>query len=151
MRQTAPLMLILLLSIGLSAQGRDPVAGAWEAIANPNPPAGAPQNIQNPPLHLIYSNGQYVQFTAAAKRTKSQKSNAEMTKEELLERLQMQGQYGTYRVEGNKLIRKTIAAAQPNNEGRETTADFRIEGDILIVTGQNAQGQKTENRFKRLK
>lgn len=149
MRQTAPLMLILLLSIGVSAQGRDPVAGAWEALPNPNPPAG--QTNPNLPLHLIYSNGHYVQFAAAANRAKSQKPNAEMTKEELLERYQMQGQYGTYRVDGNKLIRKSISAANPNNEGRETTQEFRLEGDILIVTGQNAQGQKTENRFKRLK
>jgi hypothetical protein len=147
MRQTA--LLILLLSIGVSAQGRDPVAGAWEALPNPNAAAG--QASPNPPLHLIYSNGHYVQFTAAANRAKSQKPTAEMTREELLDRLQMQGQYGTYRVEGNKLIRKTIAAAAPNNEGRETTSEFRMEGDILIVTGQNAQGQKTENRYKRLK
>ena len=149
MKHTAPLVLILLLSIGISAQGRDPVAGAWEALPNPNPSAG--QTSPNPPLHLIYSNGQYVQFTAAAGRAKSQKPTAEMTKEELQERFQMQGQYGTYRVDGNKLIRKTIAAALPTNEGREITSEFRVEGDILIVTGQNAQGQKTENRFKRLK
>jgi hypothetical protein len=146
MRYTA--LLILVLSIGLSAQGRDPVAGAWELLSNPT---AANQGVQTPPLHLIYSNGHYVQFTAAAKRAKHQKPRAEMTKEELLERYQLQGQYGTYRVEGNKLIRMSISAANPNNEGLESTSEFRVDGDTLIVTGQNAQGQKTETRFKRLK
>jgi hypothetical protein len=146
MRYTA--LLILVLSIGLSAQGRDPVAGAWELLSTPT---AANQGVQTPPLHLIYSNGHYVQFTAAAKRAKHQKPRAEMTKEELLERYQLQGQYGTYRVEGNKLIRMSISAANPNNEGLESTSEFRVDGDTLIVTGQNAQGQKTETRFRRLK
>jgi hypothetical protein len=139
-------VLILVMSIGLSAQGRDPVSGAWELVAN----SSAAQGLPTPPLHLIYSNGHYVQFTAAAKRAKHQKPRNEMTREELLERYQVQGQYGTYRIEGKKLIRKSISAANPNNEGLEATSDFRVDADTLIVTSQNAQGQTQEVRFKRL-
>ncbi len=141
--------ILLMFAVSVSAQGRDPVAGAWEALPGTNAAAGPA--AQGAPLHLIYSNGHYVQFAAAANRAKSPKPTAEMTREELLERYQVQGQYGTYRVEGNKLIRKTISAALPTNEGRESTNEFRLDGDMLIVTGQNAQGQTTENRYKRLK
>ena len=74
-----------------------------------------------------------------------------MTKEEMVDRLRMQGQSGTYRVEGVRLIKKTITAADPNNEGRENTSDFRIEGDMLITTSVNTQGQKSESRFRKLK
>ena len=63
----------------------------------------------------------------------------------------MQGNSGTYRVEGTRLTRKIITAAAPVNEGRETTTDFRIEGDVLITTSTNAQGQKSESRFRKLK
>lgn len=87
-----------------------------------------------------------MQFAAALKRAKSQKPTAEMTKDEFLERYQLQRQYGTYRVEGNKLIRKAISAAVPTNEGRESTREFRVDGDMLIVTSQNAEGQKVENQ-----
>ncbi len=146
MRYIAPV--ILALSLGLSAQGRDPVAGAWEQL--PNPAAAAGQG-QNPPPHVIYANGHYVQFTASAGRAKLQKPTAEMTREELLDRYRMQGQYGTYRIDGTRLIRMSIAAANPNNEGREFTYEFRVDGDTLILTTQNAQGQPTETRYRRLK
>jgi len=42
----------------------------------------------------------------------------------------VQGQYGTYRVEGNKVIRKIVSAADARNEGPEDTLEFRIEGDL---------------------
>ena len=69
----------------------------------------------------------------------------------MLERGNLQGQYGTYRVAGNLLTRKIISAANPNNEGRENSAEFRIQGDTLTLLGTNAQGQKTENTFRRLR
>jgi len=31
------------------------------------------------------------------------------------------------------------------------TAEFKIDGDTLIVTGTNPQGQSTEQRFRRLR
>lgn len=74
-----------------------------------------------------------------------------MTREQLLERTQMQGQYGTYRIEGNKLIRTASSAANPANEGVEIVSEFRIEGDTLITTGINVGGDRFENRYRRLK
>jgi hypothetical protein len=140
-------------SVTSDAQGpaRDPVAGPWEQIEAKILTTGITPPPPNPPLHLIYSNGHFVQFTAAAGRSKTQTPREQMTREQLLERYEMQGQYGTYRIEGNKLIRRAISAANPTNEGVEVASEFRIEGDTLITTGINVGGNRFENRYRRLR
>jgi hypothetical protein len=147
----ALILVFPLLSSSAFAQAADPVAGAWEQVSSKNVKTGAMQPMLTPPLHVVYSGGHYVQFTAAANRAKGNTPRADMTKEQLVERYNLQGQYGTYRVAGSKLTRKTISAAAPDNEGREATSDFRIEGDVLITTTTGANGQVTENRYRRLK
>jgi hypothetical protein len=142
---------VLLSSVLVSAQAKDPVAGAWERTVQKNLTTGEMQRPSNPPLRIIYANGYYVQFTAEADRNKTEKPNSELTKDEMADRLRMQGQSGTYRVEGARLTKKVISAAAPVNEGREGTSDFRIEGDLLITTSVNAQGQKIEARYRKLK
>ena len=142
---------VLLSSVVVSAQSKDPVAGSWELAAQKNLTTGAAQTSQNPPLRVIYANGYDIQFTAQADRKKIDKPTAELTKDEMVDRLRMQGQSGTYRLEGPKLIKKVVTAAAPSNEGREFTSDFRIEGDMLVTTSENAQGQKSESRFRKLK
>jgi hypothetical protein len=152
--------LVLLFPSVTAAQTRDPLAGAWELTASKNLTTGAVNQITTPPLRVIYADGYYVQFTAAAGREKGTTPTAKMTREQLLDRLRLQGQYGTYRVDGKNLVRRTIAAASPNNEGRELTSEFRVEGDELIIirtqAAQGAQGegqkpQKIEDRYRRLK
>lgn len=144
--------LVALLSIGVSAQTKDPVAGAWESIAQKNLTTGAVTPLPTPPLHVIYADGHYVQFTAEANRKSSDKPNAELTKDELVDRLRLQGQYGTYRTKGNQLTRKIVIAAFPPNNGRETTVEFRVEGDTLITVNTDATTkEKTENRYRKLK
>jgi hypothetical protein len=133
------------------AQSTDPVGGAWEQVSAKDLKTGEMQQLTTPPVHLIYRDGHYVQFAAAANRAKGNTPRAEMTKEQLVERYNLQGQYGTYRVAGNKLTRRTISAALPDNEGRENASDFRIEGDTLIVTATGANGVVTESRYRRLK
>lgn len=142
---------VLLSSVVVSAQAKDPVAGAWELAAQKDVTTGAAQTLPNPSLRVIYTNGYYIQFTAEAGRTKTEKPRLELTKDEMADRLRMQGQSGTYHVEGTRLIKKALTAASPANEGREFTSDFRIEGDMLITTSVNAQGQKSEARFRKLK
>lgn len=142
---------VMLLPVNALAQAKDPIAGAWEQVSSKNLTTGESQQPATPPLHLIYSDGHYVQFTAAANRAKGNTPRAQMTKEQLIERYNVQGQYGTYRVAGSKLTRKIISAAAPDNEGRESTTDFRTEGDMLIVVSKNADGQSTEARYRRLK
>jgi hypothetical protein len=149
----APLVcLVALLSMDLSAQTRDPIAGAWELAAQKNLTTGAVAPSQNPPLHLIYANGHYIQFRADADRRSIDKPTTELTKDELVDRLRMQGQFGTYQVKGSQLMRKIVSAAFPPNNGRETTLEFRVEGDTLITVATNAATkEKTESRYRKLK
>jgi hypothetical protein len=145
------LFIVLLFLTTAFAQGRDPIAGAWEGIGGKNLTTGAAIQPLTPALHVIYSNGQYVQFAAGANRPKVDTPVANLSEKDLRERYRgVQGQYGTYVVQGNKLTRKTVSAAAPINEGREIPNEFKIEGDTLIITNKNAQGETVENRFKRL-
>jgi hypothetical protein len=141
----------VLLSVAVSAQSRDPIAGAWEMTAQKNLTTGEATTLPKPALRVIYADGYYVQFTAEADRKSSDKPTAELTKDELIDRLRMQGQNGTYRIQGGKLTRQTVIAAFPPNNGRANTLDFRIEGGSLITISTNAEGQKTETRFRKLK
>lgn len=125
------------------AQSTDPVGGAWEQVSVKNLKTGEMQQQPTPPMHVVYRDGHYVQFAAAANRAKGNTPRSEMTKEQLIERYNLQGQYGTYRVAGNKLTRRTISAASPNNEGRESETDFRIEGDTMILTTAGARRAAT--------
>jgi hypothetical protein len=154
MKTLVATLAIFVLPLSAFAQSRHPIEGAWEQVSSKNIKTGEMQKLAAPPLRLVYTDGHYVQFRAAANRSKIQMPRNEMTKEQLLERLDMQGQYGTYRIEANRLMRKVLSAADPNNEGRETTVGFRIEGDTLITTGAGAGGQgvgPTETRYRRLK
>ena len=74
-----------------------------------------------------------------------------MTKEELLQRTYLAGQYGTYRISGNKLMLKVVNAAEPLNEGLELTQEFRVDGDSLVIIGTNTRGETYETRFRRLR
>jgi hypothetical protein len=152
MRITPLACVVALLSVTASAQSKDPIAGAWELAAQKNLTTGAAQTPAKAPLRIVYADGYYAQFAAEADRKNIDKPNADLTKDELVDRLRMQGQYGTYRTAGNQLIRKIVIAAFPPNNGREITFDFRVEGDTLITVTQNATTkEKTETRFRRLK
>ena len=151
MKHLLVVIAFLLLPIGLFAQAKDPVAGAWERVSSKIVKTGEMQPQPTPPVHVVMIDGHYVQFSAAAKRTKGNTPREQMTKEQLVERYNLQGQYGTYRVAGNKLTRKILSAANPDNEGRESTVDFRIEGDVMITTSTGTDGTVTETRQRRLK
>ena len=142
---------LMVLTVPAVAQNRDPVAGAWESVSMTNVKTGEMVRFTPPPLHVIYGDGQYVQFQANGGRPKIQTPRDQMTREELVERSNLQGQYGTYRVAGNKLILHVTSAADPLNEGLEITQDFRVDGDVLIATVTNSRGETYESRFRRLR
>ena len=151
MRWASLAVVVVLLSVTVSAQTRDPVAGAWELTASKRILESTATTVQNPPLRVIYANGYYIQFTAEADRKVNTKPFAEQTKEELIDRLRMQGNYGTYQVKGNQLLRNIVAAAAPQNTGQQQSLEFRIDGDVLVTTGVNPQGVKIESHYRRLK
>ena len=151
MRLRYTVLALTLLPVLAAAQAGDPVGGAWEQTYARNVTTGQTQEQTPPALHVVYSNGHYAQFRAAPSRAKLDVPREKMTRDQLLERSNMQGQYGTYRVAGNKLTRRIVSAADPSNEGREAVAEFKIDGDTMTVFGTNAQGQNTETRFRRLR
>jgi hypothetical protein len=67
----------------------------------------------------------------------------------------MQGQFGTYKVTGNTVVRNIVSAADPNNEGIESKSEFKVVGDTLTTTNVAAvgpnQGHKVETTYKRLR
>jgi hypothetical protein len=132
-------------------QTRDPIAGAWERLSMTNVKTGEMVRFIPPPMHIIYSDGQFVFFQANGGRAKIQKPRDQLTKEELVERSNLAGQYGTYRISGNKLMLNVVSAADPSNEGLELTQEFRVDGDSLVVIGTNTQGETYETRFRRLR
>jgi hypothetical protein len=132
------------------------LGGAWQQKSEGNLTTGTTAAAPNPRLHLIYLDGQYVQFAAAVGRPKlkEQIDAANLTKERLQQRSgpgRLQGQYGTYRISGNTLTRTPISAAAPENEGRRTVSEFRIQGDTLKTVTPDPEGQKIERTYKRLR
>jgi hypothetical protein len=142
---------LTLLPVTAFTQALDPIAGAWEQVSVKNATTGQMQQLTPPNLHMIFIDGNYVQFTAAAGRAKIAVPIDKMTREQLLERLNLQGQFGTYRIVGNKVIRQVVSAGNPINEGREVTMEYRVEGDTLVLIGANVDGVVVENRYRRLR
>ena len=70
---------------------------------------------------MIYLDGYFIQFMSAAGRAKlDPATRSTWTKEQLVDRIRMQGQSGTYRVLGNRAISHNIEmSGDPRNEGTE--------------------------------
>jgi len=158
-RQVLAIVCLSALPMSSAAQSRDPIAGAWEVVSVKDLDSGVvsqPASVSaGTPLHVIYTDGHYVQFAAAKGRPKLATPSAEMTREQLAERSRMQGQYGTYKVAGNTVVRNIVSAADPNNEGIESKSEFKVVGDSLTTTNIAAfgpsQGHKVETTYKRLR
>jgi hypothetical protein len=133
-------------------QSRDPIAGVWELVSSKNLSTGAAESITAPPLRVIFLDGYFVQFAAEKDRQKMTTPRSEWTREQFADRLRLQGQSGTYRITGkNTFTRKIEVAADPNNEGRESVVEFRVENDTLVLVRSTAEKEKIEARYRRLK
>ena len=142
MRSTGAVLpiLVLLASAGLSQAPTSGLIGTWHSVAAPP----LPQTL------LIFSaEGYYIQLTIPPGRSRPKNDFDHRTREELLKEFGgVRGSYGTWKVEGAKLIRQSMATVEPAAEGKQAAADFRIEGDILILKGESAQN---ESRYRRMK
>ena len=145
-------MLLMFAGIAGGQEDRDRMAGVWEMVSSKNLSTGAtaqPGNIAIG-MRAIYLEGHFVQFAAARDRAKLEQSPAEMTREQLLDRFQVAGLFGTYAVKGNLLSRRIIAAANPLAEGNELTGEYRLEENTLVIVRPNGTQQKVEERWRRL-
>ena len=146
-------LLIAATSSVAPAQTKDPVAGVWERTSNKNLTTGISPDEPSPPLRLVYLDGYFIQFTAAAGRAKlDPATRPTWTKEQLADRIRMQGQSGTYKVlsNGAAILHNIEVSGDPRNEGTNQTFEVRFEGETLILTRTLDNKYKIETRFRRL-
>jgi hypothetical protein len=101
---------------------------------------------------VIYHDGYFIQFMAAAGRAKlDPATRPTWTKEQLADRIRMQGQSGTYKLLGSTGIMHNIEmSGDPRNEGTQTTSELRFEGDTLVMIRTLENKDRIETRFRRL-
>lgn len=145
--------LLIVMPELVAAQTKDPIAGVWERTSNKNLSTGLSPDEPSRPLRVIYHDGYFIQFMAAAGRAKlDPATRPTWTKEQLADRIRMQGQSGTYKLLGSTGIMHNIEmSGDPRNEGTETTSEVRIEGNTLIMIRTLENKDRIETRFRRLK
>jgi hypothetical protein len=133
-------LLVLVAIGGRSQPPANPLVGTWH-------------NVENPPipqiLLIIGADGYYAQIAIPPGRSKPKNDWDHRTREELMKQFGgVRAVYGTWKVAGNRLTRLRTASEDPGKEGTETAAEFRFEGDVLVLRNPNDQ---RESRFRRMK
>lgn len=143
------LALTLLGSASAIAQAQKSVVGVWERISLKDREGKVTQPPATPQIAIFSADGRFMQTAVFTGRKKDKKAIKDMSKEELLERYErVVVRYGTYKLSGDKLVRKDLFHSDPNTEGRETDQTIRFEGDMIIL---GYAGTKFEARFRRVK
>ena len=125
-------------STGGAPKPVSPLAGTWHNITQPQFPQG---------VLLIGEDGYYSYIVVSPNRSKPAHDFDHRTKEELAKQFGgFRASYGTWKIVDNKLIRTVIAGEEPGSEGKETSEEFRLEGDVLVLRGTQHQA-----RFRRMK
>lgn len=143
-------VLFMTLCLPGLAQNPNPLVGVWERISlmrgtTQGQPPAAPEFL------IISADGYFSESELPEGRDKVNKPLDQMTKEELVARFQRTAaSRGTYTIVGNALHRKHVADLNPSAEGSDQVRNFRIEGDILILSA-GEPGKGLDARFKRLK
>jgi Lipocalin-like domain len=147
----AATFLLVLATTAVFGQANNPLVGAWERISQTDA-QGKPVENPAPPAFVMFSaSGYFSGVTVPSGRPKITKPVREMTKEELLARFdRVVARRGTYRIEGNKLLRHDVTNINPNIEGTDAVQLFRVEGDILVI-GNADPKSKAEDTFRRVK
>jgi len=130
--------------------GSKALVGTWErmslaingaAVAQP-----APQHV------LLGEDGWFHQTLLPPGRTPARgKPMEQWTTEDFVGAYKgMSAARGTYNVSGNTFIRKHIADADPNLEGKDETGRYTLRGDVMTLQGTDAAGQKFEAKYQRM-
>ena len=138
---------VLLIAQGAAARTAAGLVGAWERISMTNARGEA---AKPEPAFLIFSdNGYFAQSVTPAGRPKVAKPLKELTRDELVARLEgVSARFGAYTVQGDRLTRRNIAHLEPAKEGAQETQIFRLQRDVLILS---TPGEGGEVRFERMK
>jgi hypothetical protein len=134
------ILFFLLAGNSLTQQALNPLVGAWHNITDPKYPQA---------LLIFSADGYYAQVAIPPGRSKLKNEFDHRTREELMKQFGgVRASYGTWKAEGTTLTRVRMASEDPAAEGTQSVAEFRFEGDVLILTGRNGQGG---GRFRRMK
>ena len=150
--------LILTLTIMLpvrsaaAAPSQKAFVGTWERISAKDGEGKALEERLLPSNIIFAADGHYSQTAFPAERAKVAKPVKEMTREELVNRLDgVLAGYGTYTVTGNKLTRKVLQHLNPAGQGTEIIQEFRLDGDALTLKVVSEALKNSETRYKRVK
>lgn len=148
------LTLTILLTVRSTASAPNPkaFAGTWERISSKDA-EGKPLEERRLPSNIIFTaDGHYSQTGFPTGREKVAKPVKEMTREELVNRVDgVLASYGTYTVTGNKLTRKVLQSLDPALQGKDIIQEFRLEGDTVTLKVVSEDLKNSETRYRRVK
>ena len=135
-----------------SAPDEKTFVGTWERISATDGQGKALEERLLPSNIIFSADGHYSQTAFPAGREKVAKPVTEMTREQLVTRLDgVLAGYGTYTVTGNTLTRKVLQHLNPATQGTEIIQEFRLEGDTVTLKVVSEALKNSEARYKRVK
>jgi hypothetical protein len=149
---------LLVVGIPAFAQKGSSIVGTWERVSlmrdgkevahATGGPTGAKPGV---PRLFFGADGFYVEINISTGRPILKTPRDQRTKEELLSQYwSFWGNYGSYSVSGQKVMRKVVAAADPANEGREIVETYRLDGAELVLT-RTENGYMQVQKYRRVK
>ena len=113
--------------------------GTWHNVTEPQYPQA---------VLLFGEDGYYAEIAVSPGRREPANDFDHRTKEELAKQFGgLRASWGSWQVDGDKLLRHIVASHEPANEGKDNLREFRVEGDTLVLIAPNT---KDETRYRRL-
>ena len=132
-----PLSLLLLALTPVSpAHAAESVIGTWQRVATTQ--SGKPVGSGLSSWLTFTPDHHFFQITTPrlGARPPRGKPDRELTKDELVEQYGgVEARFGTYRVSGRTLVRRSYLHSNPNREGERVLQRFEVHGDTLVLTG----------------
>ena len=126
------------------------VVGVWERVFLDDKGQVAPDPA---PMLVVYTDvGVYMQVSFRLDRQDS-RPLAELNADELRARFSgTSALHGIYTVSGNRMTRRIVGSFTPMNQGREQVSFFKIDGDTLVMSGdENPQIGSSRIQFRRVR
>jgi hypothetical protein len=134
------------------AQNREVFIGTWERISNKDAEGRALDERLLPSTIIFAADGHYSQTGFPSGRDRTSKPVREMTREELVNRLDgVVSGYGTYTVTGNRLTRRVLQHLNPSSQGTEIVQEFVIAGDTVTLKVLSDLLKNSETVYRRVK
>lgn len=110
---------------------QNPLQGVWRVVEQRDVTAGT--TAMSRPSYQIFTDKYQMVLSGAKDRPKIKKSFKDMTAAEIQSQLPVGAGFLSYRIEGNRIIRKTLIALSAYYEGQEYETEFKLDGDRLVL------------------